>query len=249
MRVTVGTPEAYATVFDTPVPGTARRLRQNCVEKQTLPLRHRRARHPEIAMPRPPRDFHAGGYYHVNTRGNNKARVYVDSTDRQVFLRMLERSQLKYEWIIYAWCLMTNHYHAVVRIPQNGLSQGMSELNGSFGRWSNLRHGRCDHVFGRRFSSREITTDAHLLEACRYVVLNPVRAGLCDHPADWRWSSYRACAGLEPPQPFLARDAMLDLVTGFFGKSRTSASAAYQEFVLAGLEYVEVAVPGTATQV
>ena len=199
-------------------------------------------------MPRAPRDFYPGGYYHVNARGNNKALVYVDSTDRLVFLEMLERSQLKYAWIIYAWCLMTNHFHLVLHIPENGLSQGMCELNGSFGRWSNLRHGRCDHVFGRRFSSREITTNAHLLEACRYVVLNPVRAGLCDHPADWRWSSYRACAGLEQPQPFLARDAMLDLVSNFFGKSRTSASAGYAEFVLAGLEYDAVAVPGTATK-
>jgi REP element-mobilizing transposase RayT len=189
-------------------------------------------------MPRPPRNFYAGGYYHVHTRGNNKAPVYVDATDRYVFLRMLERSQVKYEWIVYSWCLMTNHYHLVLRVPQNGLSQGMSELNGSFGRWSNLRHGRCDHIFGRRFSAHEITTDAHLLEALRYVVLNPVRAGSCEHPADWRWSSYRACAGLEPAQPFLALDVVLDLVCDFYGKSRTAAHAAYRNFLDAGLKYM-----------
>jgi putative transposase len=199
-------------------------------------------------MPRPPRSFYADGYYHVNTRGNNRTQVYVDGVDRFVFLRMLERSVVKYEWVVYSWCLMTNHYHLVLRIPQNGLSQGMSELNGSFGRWSNLRHGRCDHVFGRRFSAREITSDAHLLEACRYVVLNPVRAGLCDHPGDWRWSSYRACAGLEAPQLFLARDVMLELVTDFYGKSQTHSFSAYREFVEAGMAYDDAGpVPGTDT--
>jgi putative transposase len=198
-------------------------------------------------MPRSPREFYGGGYYHVNTRGNNKARVYVDAVDRTVFLAMLERSVVKYEWRVYSWCLMTNHYHLVVHIPQNGLSQGMSELNGSFGRWSNKRHGRCDHVFGRRFSAREIVSDSHLLEACRYVVLNPVRAGLCSHPAVWRWSSYRACARLDlKPQPFLAWQEMLGLVTRFYGRREDEASAAYREFVDAGLAWgAEGPVPGT----
>src|SRR5262249_44352512 len=153
----------------------------------------------------------------------NRAGVYIDGLDRYVFLQMLERSVVKYEWILYAWCLMTNHYHLVMRIPRNGLSQGMSELNGSFGRWSNRRHARCDHVFGKRFSAQEIASDSHLLEACRYVVLNPVRAGLCAQPASWRWSSYRACAGLSTTDPFLARDWLLDLVRGFYGKSHADA--------------------------
>lgn len=197
-----------------------------------------------------PRCFYAGGYYHVSTRGNNRAGVYIDGLDRYVFLQMLERSVVKYEWILYAWCLMTNHYHLVMRIPRNGLSQGMSELNGSFGRWSNRRHARCDHVFGKRFSAQEIASDTHLLEACRYVVLNPVRAGLCAQPASWRWSSYRACAGLSTTDPFLARDGVLDLVGGFYGKSHADAFEAYREFVEAGTAYdATVAVPGTGTGV
>jgi len=201
-------------------------------------------------MPRPPREFYAGAYYHVSTRGNNRARVYVEGLDQYVFVRLLERSVDKYEWIVYAWCLMTNHYHFILRISEGGLSQGMSELNGSFGRWSNRKHGRCDHVFGRRFSAREIVSDSHLLEACRYVVLNPVRAGLCSHPAEWRWSSYRACAGLRTAEPFFARDALLDLVRSFYGTRNTDTLAAYREFVEAGMAYGAArTMPGTGTAV
>ena len=149
-----------------------------------------------------------GAYVHVHTRGNNKGPAFLDSRDRQIFLTLLERVTVKYEWLVYSWCLMTSHYHFVICVPEDGLSAGMRDLNGGYARWTNFRHGRCDHVFGQRFKGEEITTERHLLEACRYVVLNPVRAGICEHPVEWRWSSYRASAGLEPPQPFLALDRL-----------------------------------------
>jgi putative transposase len=186
-------------------------------------------------MGRAPRGEYAGGIFHVTTRGNNRRGVFVDELDRHVFLQMLGRSQATYEWILYAWCLMTTHYHLVVRIPKCGLSQGMCELNGSFARWSNGRHGREDHLFGRRFASHEIKTDAYLREACRYVVLNPCRAGLCAHPQQWRWSSFRAAAGIEPPPAYLARHALLGLFTDLFGTPPNETAAAYRRFVEGGL--------------
>jgi putative transposase len=133
-------------------------------------------------MSRPHRNAYPGGYFHVGTRGNNKQAIYIDGVDRYWFLEMFGKATVRYEWSIYAYCLMTNHYHAVLCIPEGGLSEGMCELNGGFARWSNFRHGRVDHLFGRRFSSREIKTEEYLLEACRYVVLNPVRAGLVRRP-------------------------------------------------------------------
>ena len=140
-------------------------------------------------MPRPPRNAYPGGFFHAGTRGNNRCRVFLDATDFNVFLMLLDRSERKYNWRVYSWCLMTTHYHLVAATPDGGLSQGVCELNGSFARWSNLRYEREDHLFGKRFGSTEILTNEQLKEACRYVVLNPVRAGMCEDPADWRWSS------------------------------------------------------------
>jgi REP element-mobilizing transposase RayT len=188
-------------------------------------------------MGRKPRNAYAGGYYHVHARGNNKVPLYLDRLDCNVFLQMAGRSQEKYEWVILDWCLMTNHFHVVLRIPKNGLAQGMSELIGSYARWSNGRYGRCDHLFGRRYASNEITTDAYLLEACRYVVLNPVRAGLCEHPQQWEWSSYRASARLARPRGFHARDVLAAMFADMFGTSPAKGHLEYRRFVEARLEF------------
>jgi putative transposase len=182
-------------------------------------------------MPRPPRNAYPGAFFHVGTRGNNRCLVFLDSVDRHVFMLMFDRSERKYNWRVYAWCLMGTHYHAVLRIPDGGLSQGMCELNGSFARWSNLRHEREDHLFGKRFGSTEIISDDHLREACRYVVLNPVRAGLCNDPAEWRWSSYRASAGFEEAPPYLALGELLSLFHDDLG----SAVTRYRDFIDEGL--------------
>lgn len=182
-------------------------------------------------MPRPPRNTCAGAFFHVGTRGNNRCLVFLDSVDRHVFMLMFDRSERKYNWRVYAWCLMGTHYHAVLQIPDGELSQGMCELNGSFARWSNGRHEREDHLFGKRFGSTEIISDEHLREACRYVVLNPVRAGLCNDPAEWHWSSYRASAGFEEAPPYLALGELLSLFHDDLG----TAVMLYRNFIDEGL--------------
>jgi putative transposase len=153
------------------------------------------------------------GYYHVVTRGNNKRRIYEDEHDREKFLVLLERIARRYGWLFYAYCLMGSHYHLVMQIAEVGLSRGMCELNTAYAVTYNLRHNQINHLFGRRFWSELITTDAYLLGACRYVVQNPVRAGLCATCGDWTWSSYRATIGdAAPARPFLAAQNVLDFV-------------------------------------
>jgi REP element-mobilizing transposase RayT len=157
-------------------------------------------------------------------------------------MRMFARIALKYRWLVYSWCLMTTHYHIVLHAPEGGLSEGMRDLNGGYARWSNRYRGRVDHAFGRRFGSTLIETDEHLREACRYVVLNPVRAGICASPEDWPWSSYHAIVGLEHAPSFLAVGAILRM----FHHDPAKARAAYRAFIAAGIDpNGQVLVPGT----
>jgi len=106
----------------------------------------------------------------------------------------------------------------------------MQVLNTGYSVRTNKRHGRTGHLVRNRFYSNLVEDDAHLMEAIRYIVLNPVRAGLCQSPADWPWSSYRACAGTELAHPFLS----VDRVLGLFGTRPAAARAEFRAFVREG---------------
>jgi putative transposase len=179
-------------------------------------------------MARPLRICIAGGVYHAIARGNERAPIYRDDADRFAFLRMLARVVDRFGWVCHAYCLMGNHYHLVVETPRPNLPTGMQQLNGPYARWFNERHDRCGHVFQARYRSILVQKGSHLLALCRYVVLNPVRAGLCRGPGSYHWSSYRATAGDAPPEPFLTTDWILCC----FASSRAAAQARYRAFVL-----------------
>jgi REP element-mobilizing transposase RayT len=171
-----------------------------------------------------------GGYYHVGTRGNNKQPIFLTDDDRRLFLLLLARTARRYGWSILAYCLMTNHYHLLMQLADRGFSKGMGELNGGYALGFNIRHGRSNHLFGRRFWDEPIKNESHLFECCRYVVLNPERAGLVADPADWPWSSHRAMASLELPPAFLA----IGEVLAWFGSTPSAAAAVYLGFVSEG---------------
>ena len=172
-----------------------------------------------------------GAFHHVTARGNNGETTYLDTTDRQIFTAMLARSVSRYGWLCLAYCLMSNHYHLVLVTAHDGLSRGIQELNGGYARQFNRRHGREGHLFRNHFWSVLLEDESHLLAACRYVVLNPVRAGLGDRPEEWPWSSYRASAGLEFAPPFLAEPELLS----YFGSAPERARREYRAFVDAGM--------------
>ncbi len=181
-------------------------------------------------MARPLRIEFDGALYHVTSRGNERKNIYYDDEDRALFLDVLQRVNEKYNWLCHAYCLMDNHYHLVIETPEGNLSKGMRQLNGLYTQRINRRHNRVGHVFQGRFKAIVIQKESHLLETCRYVVLNPVRAGAATRPDEWRWSSYGATMGVMPAHPCLT----VEWVLGQFGKRKDRARITYGEFINAG---------------
>ena len=182
-------------------------------------------------MVRPLRLEYPGALYHVTSRGNRREQIYADDEDRGAFLDVLVSVVQRFGWECHAYCLMANHYHLLIETPQPNLSRGMRQLNGVYTQRFNQRHRSVGHVFQGRYKAVLVEKEAHLLEVCRYVVLNPVRAGMVSHPSQWRWSSYRATAGLRKPPMFLTTDWVL----AQFGHRRASAAKAYRQFVREGV--------------
>lgn len=181
-------------------------------------------------MARPLRIEYAGAVYHITSRGNEGKPIFMDNDDRLLFFDTLQRVNVRYNWLCHSYCLMDNHYHLVIETPDGNLSLGMRHLNGIYTQTFNRRHERAGHVFQGRFKAILIDKESHLAEVCRYVVLNPVRAGMVKRLEDWKWSSYRATAGTEAPHSCLTTDWII----GLFAKRREVAKRKYREFVLAG---------------
>jgi putative transposase len=181
-------------------------------------------------MARPLRLEYPGAVYHVTSRGNARQDIVVDDRDRTLFLEKLAHVIDRLGWRCHAFCLMGNHYHLLVETPQPNLSRGMRQLNGTYTQAVNRRHQRVGHLFQGRFTAILVEKEAHLLELGRYVVLNPVRAKLVNHPRLWAWSSYRDTAGERIAPAWL----WTDWVLGHFGARQRDAQMRYRQFVVEG---------------
>jgi len=131
------------------------------------------------------------GAFHVTTRGVFGALVHRDEVDYVAFLRLLDETAERHEWQVDALCLMPTHHHLLVRCRRAALSRGMHGLNGRYAQAFNKRHGRHGHLYGGRFVARAVRGERHYRTLWRYVVANPVRAGLCRDAADWPWTRSR----------------------------------------------------------
>lgn len=182
-------------------------------------------------MARPLRIEFPGALYHVTCRGNAREPIFLANDDRQIFLALLAEATTRFGWLCHAYCLMDNHYHLLIETPDPNLSIGMRHLNGVYTQRFNRRHDRVGHLFQGRFKAILVERESHLLELARYVVLNPVRAGMVKCAAEYRWSSYRATLGEEPAPTWLTTTWIL----GQFAKRIQVARHRYRDFVAQGL--------------
>ena len=182
-------------------------------------------------MSRPLRIEFSGAVYHITSRGNGKQEIFFKDKDRKIFLSLLWEVVERERWICYAYCLMDNHYHLLVETTRPNLSRGMRELNGIYAQKLNYIRGSVGHVFQSRYKSILVEKDNYLLELCRYIVLNPVRAKIVENPEDWEWSSYRATLGLvKPPKHLNISCILLN-----FDKNIKKSKEKYTKFIFEGI--------------
>lgn len=172
-----------------------------------------------------------GAIWHITSRGNERREIFRDDNDRHEFIQFLTQVIGERRWLLHAWVLMSNHYHLLIETPEIGLSRGMKSLNREYAEYFNWRHDRIGHLFHGRFKGILVEREGHLLELVRYIVLNPVRAGMVRYAGDYAWSNYRTTAGMEPPPKWLEVDWTLDQ---FDPHDRVHACEEYRRFVADG---------------
>jgi REP element-mobilizing transposase RayT len=176
-----------------------------------------------------------GGIYHVTARGNRRQPIFHDERDNYLFLNILASVVRRKGWRCHSYCLMPNHYHLLIGTPEPNLSTGMQLLNGRHAQWFNHAHSLDGHLFQGRFHSVLVKSEWHLVELSRYIVLNPVRAGLCAEPQQWPWTSYRALIGSSTPPEFLTVGWILQQFDPLPARARQK----FDDFVRVGMRFHE----------
>lgn len=152
-------------------------------------------------MSRPWRIEYEGALYHVLSRGNNRCDIFLDGKDRLDFLDVLGEMSERFEVDVFAFTLMKNHYHLLLKTRHRNLSKSMQWLGVTYSRRFNNRHRRSGHLFQGRFKSILVQNDNYMLRLSLYIHRNPLRAGLVNRLADYQWSSYRYYAyGIKQPE-------------------------------------------------
>jgi len=139
-------------------------------------------------VPRRPRRILPDGYFHVTARAVSGSALFVDDIDRREFLWLVGRFTAKFELRCFAYCLMSTHYHLLLAGTRADLSAAMAPINSRYAQRFNARHERFGHLFAGRYSAYVIRDEEHLRQAFEYIAFNPVKAGLCERPDEWRWT-------------------------------------------------------------
>ena len=179
------------------------------------------------SVPRRPRLRLPGAVFHVTARGTRKQEIFRDEFNYNRFLTILAAVTERREWRCHLYCLLPNHYHLALEAADGDLSAGMHVLNGTYAKFFNRRYDSSGHLFQDRFHAVAVERTKHLLELARYLARNPVRAGLCTDPDEWRWSSFAAYAGKAPAPRFLSMSWVLEQ----FAHDAAAARGLFEAFV------------------
>jgi REP element-mobilizing transposase RayT len=176
-------------------------------------------------MTRLARIIFENAFYHVISRGNNQENIFLEDKDFKRFLATLKFVSSKYDYLLYGYVLMPNHFHLLLETKKDPISKIMSSLLTSYTMYFNKKCQRIGHLFQNRFKSLICDKESYFLEVSRYIHLNPVKAGLVKKPADYKWSSYRTYVDK-------SNDELIDkdLIYGLVGSKES-----YRNFVLDGL--------------
>lgn len=140
-------------------------------------------------MPRKARILSYSGIYHVMMRGVNRQQIFKDSEDNRYFIKQLGRYKEISEYILHAYCLMGNHFHLLIQTKDEPLKIIIRRIGDSYVYWYNIKYNRCGHLFQDRFKSEPVEDDAYYLTVLRYILRNPVSAGICADPYEYEYSS------------------------------------------------------------
>ncbi len=185
-------------------------------------------------MSRPQRSFPTPNtVYHVISRGNNRQEIFLDNRDYFRYLDLWRKHQAEMDFTVYAYVLMPNHVHWLLKTGFTTLPEIMHRTHSTYARWFNHRHERVGHLFQDRYKSIICDTDSYLLALARYIHLNPIRAGMAREVHHYPWSSYPGYCGHENP--------LLDtsLLLGYYGQIIEKARAKFISFTMEGIKEIE----------
>ncbi len=160
------------------------------------------------------------------SRGDDRKRIYTIPSDYSKFMDYIMKAKERFQFSLYAYCLMINHFHLLVETSLPNISKIMHYIKGSYTTYNNIRHRRTGHLFQGRFKSIVVDKDAYFLELTRYIHLNPVYAGIVSDPAAYQWSSYHGYLGKK--DEYLDKDE----IKQYLGMSQGQ----YRRFVLEGIK-------------
>lgn len=177
-------------------------------------------------MPRTSRRNSETHIYHVMLRGNEKKKIFEDTEDKARFIDIICRKKEETDFCLYAYCIMDNHVHLVIKELEAPISHIMKSIGTSYASYYNKKYNRVGHVFQDRYKSEPVENDRYLLAVIRYVHKNPVKAGICK-VQDYKWSSYRFyIRGGKNRKGLVECEEILK----FFSEDRNKAVAFFKEF-------------------